>query len=418
VRSRRGQGTVEYAAILLLVSLVLAGGAVAVADASGIGGAVRREMARALCLVGGGDCEHDRDPCATLSRSQTISAGLDVVVLRLGHDHTVIREERSDGSIAVTLLDANLAGLEVGAGVGARLSVGGRGLALGGSVSAAILGRLGTGRTWVLHDRRSADALVHELGAVRTLQRALPGHDPALPTPATAFGEKSLSVSGSGSLGHGPVTASLGISAEDVSGQSVELATGRRTFTVRRRDEATASLAIGAGGVSGSGSRTEEYAVTVDRDGRPIDLAVVQVGAFGGSADLPGRLRPVAGLLGVPTAGGRTYVSETHLDLTDAGNLAAARAFLGQVRAPALHLGRAVDVSRELARRLDLFGVVNARTYASSDSHGGLDAAVQVPGVRGGLKAGQTVSAMRLVAAATRGPDGAWTRRGDCLAAA
>ena len=415
--SQRGQGTVEYAAVVLLVALALGAGAVA-ADAAGVGTAVRREMARALCVVRGGDCEHDRDPCTVATRSETTGAGVDVVVLRLGHDHTVIREQRSDGSIGITLLDANIGGLELSGGVGVRVAVGDRGLGFGGSVGAAILGRLGKGRTWVVRDGRAADALLHELGAARTVVRALPGRDRALPPPDTTFGEKGWSVGGSATLGQGGMTASLGISAEDVTGHSEDRASGRRAFTVRRRDDGTLTVGGGPGGAAGAAASTEEYAVTVDRAGRPIDLAVVQTGEYGGSVDLPGPLRRATSVLGVPTSGGRTYVSETHLDLTDPDNLAAAGAFLGQVRRPRPRLGPAVDVSRELARRLDQFGVVNLRAYATDTDRTGFDVAARIPGVKGGVKAGQTVMRMRLLSAATRGLDGTWAARGDCLARA
>ena len=54
MRSDRGQGTVEYLAVVLLVAVVVGGGATAAA-ATGAGAdiatAVPREVIRALCIV-------------------------------------------------------------------------------------------------------------------------------------------------------------------------------------------------------------------------------------------------------------------------------------------------------------------------------------------------------------------------------
>src|SRR6476469_4155216 len=65
MRSARGQGTVEYLAVVLLVAFALGGGTAAVASAAGadIATAVPREIRRALCIVTGGDCDRDRAPC-------------------------------------------------------------------------------------------------------------------------------------------------------------------------------------------------------------------------------------------------------------------------------------------------------------------------------------------------------------------
>jgi len=81
MRSARGQGTVEYLAVVLLVAFALGGGTAAVASAAGadIATAVPHEVLRALCIVSGGDCDRDRAPCDvdtnTKSRSARCKAG-------------------------------------------------------------------------------------------------------------------------------------------------------------------------------------------------------------------------------------------------------------------------------------------------------------------------------------------------------
>ena len=79
MRSARGQGTVEYLAVVLLVAFALGGGTAAVASAAGadIATAVPHEVLRALCIVSGGDCDRDRAPCDVDADSRARSCGRD-----------------------------------------------------------------------------------------------------------------------------------------------------------------------------------------------------------------------------------------------------------------------------------------------------------------------------------------------------
>ena len=75
MRSARGQGTVEYLAVVLLVAFALGGGTAAVASAAGadIATAVPHEVLRALCIVTRGDCERDRAPCDVAAKAKSRS---------------------------------------------------------------------------------------------------------------------------------------------------------------------------------------------------------------------------------------------------------------------------------------------------------------------------------------------------------
>src|SRR5262249_27756421 len=98
-------------------------------------------------------------------------------------------------------------------------------------------------------------------------------------------------------------------------------------------------------------------------------------------------------------------------------NLRLAAAFLEQVRNPqALKFGPAVAVAAALRHRLDAAGVVHARTYDSNERRYGFDVAARVPGIRIGGEFSRTHQDTRLVAATTRGRDGVWRERSDCLA--
>jgi hypothetical protein len=155
--------------------------------------------------------------------------------------------------------------------------------------------------------------------------------------------------------------------------------------------------------------------VTVDRDGRPVDLGILRGGELAAGVDLPRVVEPAAGLLNLPTAGARRWETEEHLDLTEPDSLAAAGAFLRQVVTPRPHLGRVVSVSAALRRALDARGVLDARAYAVSRSSSGLGAGARGRLGQVGADYERRVRRSRLIAAVQRGPDGLWRRRSDCL---
>ena len=406
MRTQRGQAGIEYIAIVLVVGIALLGAAVA-ADASGVPRAVRTQFARALCIATRGDCDEERQPCTVASSTKTTSLGLSLAFFRIGHDKTVIRERRSDGTVSLTLVNASLGGLEVGGGDSLKLSLGTKTVLAGGQASASILGRIASGRTWELPNERAASALLARLSGG--------GDGRPQPAPATTFGEKGWTVSASGAIARQALSLSLGISAGDVAGRSVDTKTGRQTFSVRRRSELTATLAGTKANAQGATARGESYAVTLDRAGRPVDLVVTRTGEVSGSYQLPQELHAAAALLRLPSGTSRAWSTDTHLDLTNTDNLAAAKAFLEQVQHPHPRLGRAVQVSRELARRLEQFGVVNTRAYATTRRRFGIEGQVGALDVRIGGHMTTQDDEMRLVGAATRGLDGTWVTREDCL---
>jgi len=409
----RGQAGVDYVGVLLLVTVVL--GAVAlVADASGVPQAVDHQLLRALCIVRGGECEQDRAPCpvATDRRKDAMSAR--ILVFRIGEDKTVVREERSDGTIAITVAYGQEAGLQAGEGVHVGLSLGRAGLSLGGELTASAVASRERGYTWLLHGARAADALVARLRlSRRELDRRIAAG--RMPAPALRYGQGGLAVNGKLSRG-GAVGGSLGLSSQDVAGTRTDARTGRTTFYVQRSADGSLSLTHSGTGTTAARGDRERYAVTYDASGRPVDLMVMTTGNFRISLDLPNRLQPAAGLLSIPTSHGRTYVEETHLDLTDPESLRLAGAFLRQVRHPApAALGDAVAVAAALRRRLDDVGVVHARTYDADERRYGADVSVGIDGVQLGGAVSRTREDTHLVAATTRGLDGVWRVRGDCL---
>jgi hypothetical protein len=406
MRCARGQGTIEYLAVVLLVGVVVGAGTAVAAGgpASDVAPAVTRQFIRALCLVTGGDCDRDRAPCDVGTSTEGREWAVTVLVVKGGHRSAIVREQRSDGTVVVTQVKAPLGGIEATTGTRARIRFGGRDLAFGGDVTAAVTAELGDGRTWRVPNARAADALVAALEAGAPVRPADEEVDHA-----------GIEAGVSGTTPLGQVAQASGSASMHVGGaRRTDRATGNRTYYLDLgvAAEAGASARASKSKASAAGADAERFALTVGPDGRWIDLARIQIGELSGAASLPSELGPVADALDVPTSGHRRWVTETHLDLSDAQNLAAAEAVVAQGRSKD-PLGAAKALNA-LSLRLAGHGVVDARSYAvDSDTtgfegHGG-------QGFKFGGTYEKTTEKTRLIAAETRGIDGRWRRRDDCL---
>ena len=384
-----GQATVEYLGVVAVVAALFAAVAVPALAGRDVAGVVVREVRRALCVVSGGECYLDRRPCVVASRAVRDEASLDLTIVKLGSRRILMSEQRSDGTVAVTLLGDRQAGLDLTLGGGAHLRLGRRMVSVGAQAEATMLATLGSGSTWVLRDARSADRLVRSL--------AEPGGE--MPAPTLAASRRGLAVS----LGASAGAVGVQLGADDLFGVATDRATGRRTFAVRRRNDVAASLSLRGQSAGGALGTDELYTVTVDRDGRPVDLGVMSGRDASGEA---GALQRAV-----------RRESEEHLDLTDPENLAAARDFLREVPSPRPRLGRAVEVSGALRARLDEDGVLDERAYAVSDSSDGVGAETGTGLGHLGADYEHHEQRLRLVAARQRGPDGLWRAREDCVRA-
>src|SRR3954454_6674964 len=148
----RGQASVDYVALVALVALVLGAGA-AVVVATGIGESVVAAMRRALCVATGGS--GGNHPCVVASRREMSSGELDVGVARIGTEETLLREERADGTVALTLIRVRAGGPQAGIGAQAQLGIGEGELAVGPEARLALLARSGSGETYVVAGRRA-----------------------------------------------------------------------------------------------------------------------------------------------------------------------------------------------------------------------------------------------------------------------
>lgn len=358
------------------------------------------------CASRAGNCDVDALPCVVAAREQRDAVSVRLSLLRFDDRSVLLREMRSDGTVLIT--KGRLAAPGVGAAVGVKghVELGRLKLAAGVTLEGSALALFDRSRSWLVPDPAAADRLV------AALRR---GDAPAPDIVSGAHGlESALKLAG----GAGTAGASLALAANDLKGLRVDRQTGRRTFFLDRNSSAGVSLTMAEIGARGERDGYERYAVTVDAGGRPLDLVVLRQGTLLASADLPPRLQAVAGLMSRPTRGGRMWAEETHLDLTEPTNLALARSFLTQVTGgPVTQMGSRLAIARALAARLDAVGVEHVRTLAVESSELGLGGDVGLGG-RLGADVSRTTIRRRLLDAATRGVDGVWRRRADCLAPA
>ena len=405
MRSARGQGTVEYLAIVLLVAFALGGGTAAVASAAGadIATAVPHEVLRALCIVTRGDCDRDRAPCDVDAKTKSRSWAVTAAVFKGGHDKSLAVVRRSDGTYALTLDTAPGGGFEGNSGARLKVNLGHRTIDTGAHATFGVTGSYGHHRTWILPDK----------GAAERLKRAIEDGD-ALP-PATVDGHEASVEGGADASVGSAVTVSGSALARLGGGWLTDHSSGNRTyfFDASVAGGAKVSLTGVDTTASVSGSDSDRYALTLAPDGRWLDLSATRTGALSAKADLPSDLAPIAGMLDVPTAGARRWVTESHLDLSDPQSLAAAQTLVARLRDPR-HAGSLAAAVAALSRRMREAAVVDARTYAVDTETQGADGRVVIRVPVGG-KYTKTTENTRLIAATTRGLNGRWDVRDDCM---
>lgn len=414
-----GQASLEYVGVVALVAVVLALLAAPAWSGEQAAGAVVGQLHRALCVVSHGDCDEDRRPCVLASDAVDDDGHVDLLILHTGARELVLRERLSDGRVAVTFLREGENGLVFAGGAGGHVRLGGKLLRTGTELSARLLLLSGEGRTWVLAPHE-ANALVQRLvvddaGDLADRVAHAGGDLAGLPVPAQTATQQGLRVELGGAVRIAGASATLELGAEDLAGSTLDVATGRRTYLLRRTDDFEAALSTGPRELAdGAGASEMAYTITVDRAGRALDLGILQTGELRGSLDLPGPAQEVAGALGVPSSGARRWELERHLDLTVPENLAAAQAFVTDVVAPRPTLGASARTGDALLARLEFAGVTAARTYAVAEDATGLEADGEAELLRLGAGFERVRRSTRLLAAMQRGPDGIWRRRADC----
>jgi hypothetical protein len=402
-RSQRGQGTVEYVAILALVALVL-GAAVAgaAAFAPGVGNAVVGQVRHALCIVAGRACEEQvaARPCVVRTardeRRESVSLGF----VQLGAGRVVLRERLSDGTLRLTVLHRGRAGVTAGFGSSTRVRVGGVEVDVGAHAQGTVAGLVGGGQVFEVRTAAEADAIVRRLRAEgsptldavrRLVQRG------GTPAADATLAEGGFDAGVDLELSAGEAKAGASGGGENVLGRRVDRRTGETTWYLRLDRELPVFADALLGDASGELDGDALLSVTMDREGRPTELAAL----VGGRARAGAAVENGASA----TAGTARWEAEARVGLGDPEVAAALRAWRSSPASgeAVLGLGRAL---RDRAR-------IDVRRYAreASSDGDGVDAGM---GVRAGVEWGRDREATRLLSAVTRPPGGLWERRLDC----
>lgn len=402
MRAEQGQATVEHVAIVALVALAL-GAASALAGGAGgpLAASVVAQLRQALCVVGGGPCAGPRrEPCVTRSQRDARRAGGTVAFVRLGRDRSVLREELSDGSVRLTVVQRMSAGVEVGAGSRLRVTVRGRVRGFGTSARAGAEGVLGYGRVYVAADADEARRIMDVLeGAAR-------GELPAASETLVTGGGRVLAKV---DLGSPLLGAELDAEGDLVLAARRSHVTGETTLSLGIERAGSALLNVALGGPLGVQEHDVTAELTLDRRGRPLELKLTATGLLGGGvAPPPALLRPLTLLMREDRGGARRWELAARLDLTDARVAAAWRRFR---RAPA-----SSAAIRDLGERLRAGAVLDMRAYRLDTRASEFEGAIGA-GLRLGARFATSSERARLLAAATRTVGGLWEPRPDCVPA-
>ncbi len=402
-----GQASVEWMGLVGFVCAVLVACLVVVGGGAEMAGAVVRQVHRALCIVSGGVCDLDRRPCVTAANATQDGAHLNLGIVRIGRDELVLREHRSDGTVAVTYLHDTGLGLEGGVGADAWARARGIDVVSGAAARAALLTSLGGGETWIFPDVRAADRGMSFLGE---------GKAPPGASRAERISRDGIAVALEARGKRGATQGAIRLDAGLVEGGVLDERTGRRTLVIGgqaalaaagraklgRKDQAT-----GSGRVEGEA----RLALTTDADGRALELSLVRSGEYEGASSLPEDAQAVAEQLVGASSGARRWVMEQRLDLTDPENLRAAQGLIdGLTRdLPVVALAGELLHDRILAH-----GVTEVRAYALRAEDGGGFGAHVAAGVRVGGGIEDRSEWATLVDARVRGVDGVWRAQSAC----
>ncbi len=419
-RGQAGQASLEYASVLAVVAAVLVLGA-SVAGGGVVLNGVVRGLELALCRVTGGDCVGAKlAACTVRSRETGGRLGLKLTFVKLGGSLSLLREELSDGTVDVTLIDGADAAPTAALGASGGVRLGGDRLGGGAITKAELLVRLGRRRAWHRPDAASADRLVEDIRkhvatsvgnaipvigpGVRRLVRVVGGDGDRLPVPdvsgvsADLEGAVKAEVAG---------VAGIRLGLKGSLGGTRDRRTGRSTLVLALEGNAGATLTRAAGGGGLSGSAGPTIMVTYDRRGEPIELAVAVAGSGRGD---PG--------LGLPRrqaddAAGRLEVTSRLSLAREANRIVYDRLLAALTPAGARGLPAAVTA---LARQVEDASRRDLVRYAMSVKSYGADAEAAA-GVRlgGGIEVSRTTSELR--DAWTRPAGGVWEQRTDCLSA-
>lgn len=396
VRAERAQASVEYTSLLLLLAVLLLA---CVALVPGVRDAVVAAVRTTVCqLAGGHGCGATTAarPCVVASSVRRTSASLGIpavrAVAKLAGGNSVLREDLSDGTARITLVDDGGVAAEIMTGLGTT--------SLSASASAAAGGKLAGASVYEFQSARQADAFErglrasgHPAGVIRDLDSVasnanpltvVTGFDPVeealdrvgvpkddpRPSPDARYLEGRVSEQLTGSL-----AATAGTKKVDPKLSAVlESAPGARVYTSgERRGQAEVFVRVD-GQASGELGR-----VLLGGTGKGSGVATLDLASAGGLHAKALRLSlSGAALKGAGgRASGRRTDTQVELDLTEPVNRAAALALLDP-RTP-----DPIEAARALYRRIRDHGRVTVQTFGVRSQTKALDLGAKGVGFHG-----------------------------------
>jgi hypothetical protein len=364
------------------------------------------QFRQALCVVSGTACPPPaRRPCTVASTRDLRHVAVSIALVRLDDDRTVLRERLSDGTIRLTVAERGGAGVEVGAGGGARVDVRGRSVGVDREARAGVQGVLGHGEVFYTHGEREADEL---LRAIRARPRL--GGGGGGPRAREVFVEGGVRALGSVGVSGGAVGGQLDGMADAMLGARRDRRSGELQISLGAGGAGAGLVAIVMDGNAGALDGQAVLGLTLDRRRRPVELSLAASGSVAAGELLPpGLARPLeqAAVPGAAlSAGGRRWELDARVDPRDPGVAAAWRAFRRAPASPA--------AIRRLGEQLRDRALVEVRSYRRDSSSDGVAVAAAV-GLRFGGELEHTIDRSKLLTAATRAPFGLWEARVDCV---
>lgn len=406
----RGQATVEWlGAMLVVIALVAAVVLVAPQVASTIGCKLAEVISGEAGACAAEEQQAELPPCVVSDREGKVKASLTVFSVKGGGDVRALVQERSDGTVWVTLSGGANLGLEFGPPAGAKASLEGFGRDIGGGADAkagvSFTGE--AGGTWRFDDRGGADEFLEIVrnrardGAISAGGGPIAGplwelspfdEDREIRAPDVVYGQAGVQGSAKADAGNLAAYGSVGADGSAVLGARHDRETGDTTVYLQLKGGGTLNANLGLDGLAGQVEGDVQLAVTYDRRGNPTSARVLARGSYGGDADLGAAYKGITpeqwrqdpkGFLksigfGAASLDGRRGELQLDLDLTDPANRAAYDAFLADP------VGGGLQLAGRFAR--DAQGQV--RVYDQSRDRVGGSLSGSIFDVKFGIEAG------------------------------
>ena len=422
-----GQASAEYAAVALLVSVVLAGGAAL--TSGGLGDSVSVAIRRGVCEVTGQACPkdlsavgaRDLEACPLRRTSAQQGFSLDVGFVRLAGELGLVVEALSDGKVRVSFADTGAVGGGVAAG--AHVQFGGVGANAEASVDATFA--VTAGRAWTFANAAAAKRFVASYGAGQTLNGRLAQRVRSLcpvcamlvdspqmpPKPDEQWVAGGLGTHGNVGVGGGTLKAAVDVVLKGALGRRVSRQ--GTVWYVRLDDRLSGELDALGFGIDGQGGAVGLASLNVGDDGIPTSIRItvehrtstrkglhvpkVLGGVIGRGAVGSGEVVESESLLSLASPADRTLALKLIAALGGADPSGARRAAAGLQDA----------ISTRGIRTIRRFSLTRQGTRVGAGAGAG---------VRLGLDVALDDFDQRLTAVASKLPGIDWLPRADCLA--